>query len=142
MPASRKRVSDDVMTRVSKAIDALAADQSAPRTKRQIEILSGLGHDAVARAFRQDAAESDNPHRLNEKLNRLIAPLGTSRRSPAAEEKYQDKQKIVELKQQVSELNRQLDRYAMTLFAVYLADNPSAEASRAVSIRRHRQQRH
>ena len=38
------------MTRVSDAIQMLTADQNAPRTKRQIEILSGLGHDAVARA--------------------------------------------------------------------------------------------
>ena len=83
MPAKRKRVSDEVMTRVSTAIDALAADQNAPRTKRQIELLSGLGHDAVARAFRQDAAEPDNQYRLNARLNELIAPLGTGRRSPA-----------------------------------------------------------
>lgn len=141
MPAKRKRVSDEVMTRVSTAIDALAADQNAPRTKRQIELLSGLGHDAVARAFRQDAAEPDNQYRLNARLNELIAPLGTGRRSPVAEEQHQDKQKIAELKQQVRELNEHLDRYAMTLFAHHLADNPAAETSDVVSIRRYRKQR-
>jgi hypothetical protein len=141
MPAKRKRVSDDVMTRVSIAIDTLAADNEAPRTKRQIENLSGLGHDAVARAFRQDAAEPDTSYRLNEKFNQLIAPLGTGRRSPAAEERFLEKQTIAELKQQVRELNRQLDRYAMTLFALYLAENPATEAG-AVPIRRHRRQRH
>lgn len=141
MPAKRKRVSDEVMGRVSNAIDSLAADQNAPRTKRQVELLSGLSHDAVARAFRQDAAEPDNQYRLSEKLDQLIAPLGTGRRSPVAEEKHQDKQKIAELKQQVGELNRQLDRYAMTLFAHHLAGNPAAETSDVVSIRRHRRQR-
>ncbi|MGG5171251.1 hypothetical protein ACQR35_03595 [Pseudarthrobacter sp. J1738] len=141
MPAKRKRVSDDVLTRVSDAIKVLSVDQNAPRTKRQIEILSGLGHDAVARAFRQDATEPDNPYRLNEKFNHLIGALGSGRRSPAGEEKHQDKQKIAELKQQVSELNRQLDRYAMTLFAYYLEDNPRTETNGAVSIRRHRRQR-
>ncbi|MCW2132711.1 hypothetical protein B0G38_001876 [Arthrobacter sp. VKM Ac-2550] len=142
MPAKRKRVSDDVMTRVSGAIEVLSTDRNAPRTKRQIEILSGLGHDAVARAFRQDAHEPDNPYRLNEKFNQLIAPLGTGRRSPAAEEKHQDKQRIAELKQQVGELNRQLDRYAMTLFAHYLADNPSTESDGAVPMRRQKRHRY
>lgn len=142
MPAKRKRVSDDVLTRVSNAIGMLSVDQDAPRTKRQIEILSGLGHDAVARAFRQDALEPDNQYRLNEQFNHLIGPLGTGRRSPAGEEKHQDKQKIAELKQQVTELNRQLDRYAMTLFAIHLTDNPSTETGVAIPIRRHRSKRH
>lgn len=141
MPANRKRVSEDVMTRVSDAIHTLSSDDGAPRTKRQIELLSGLGHDAVARAFRQDATEPDNPHRLNEKFNHLTGSVGGGRRSPAAEEKFQDRQKIAELKQQNSELNRQLDRYAMTLFAYYLEDNPGTETDVAVSIRRHRRQR-
>lgn len=142
MPANRKRVSDDVMTRVSNAIDMLSSDDRAPRTKRQIELLSGLGHDAVARAFRQDAAEPNTPFRLNQRFNHLIAPLSTGRRSPADEEKYHDKQKIAELKQKVSELNWQLDRYAMTLFALHLADNPSTETGEAIPIRRHSRKRH
>lgn len=142
MPANRKRVSDDVMTRVSNAIDMLSSDDRAPRTKRQIEHLSGLGHDAVARAFRQDAAEPETPFRLNQRFSDLITPLSTGRRSPADEEKYHDKQKIAELKQQVAELNRQLDRYAMTLFALHLADNPSTETGEAIPIRRYRSKRH
>jgi hypothetical protein len=141
MPANRKRVSDEVMARVSAAIDALAADASAPRTKRQVEHLSGLSHDAVARAFRQDATEADNPYRLNEKMDQLLAPSGSGRRSPLAEEQHQDKQKIAELKQHVSDLNRQLDRYAMTLFAYHLAENATAATGDVVPIRRHKRQR-
>lgn len=142
MPAMRKRVSDDVMSRVSNAIDAISVDPEAPRTKRQIEVLSGLGHDAVARAFRQDATESDNPYRLTERFSQLIAPFQAGRRSPAAQEKYQDKQKIAELKQQVGELNRQLDRYAMSLFAVHLEEQPNVETDSVVSFRSQRRQRH
>jgi hypothetical protein len=124
MPVQRKRVSDEVMARVASAIVALAADENAPRTKRQIEHISGLSHDVVARAFRQDADEPDNQYRLNERLSELVAPLSSARRSPIAEEQHQDKQKIAELKQQVSELNKELDRYAMTLFAFHLASQP------------------
>ena len=49
-----KKVSDHVFERVSLALDRLAADPTLRRTKRELERLSGLSHDAVARAFRQE----------------------------------------------------------------------------------------
>ena len=139
MPARKKRVTDEVMATVSNAIDALAADETAPRTKRQIERIAGLSHDVVARAFRQDAEEPDNLYRLNSKLGALIDPLSSARRSPEAEQQYQDKQRIAELKHEVSDLNKQLDRYAMTLFAYHLAEQPAeAPTGNVVAIRRRR----
>lgn len=133
MPSQRKQVTDEVMTRVAHALDALASDDAAPRTKRQLEMLSGLSHDAVARAFRQDANEVDSRFRLNEKMNRLTEPLSSARRSPVAEEQYQDKQKIAELKHQVRELNHQLDRYAMSLFAHHIANTAASPAATSSS---------
>jgi hypothetical protein len=120
MPINRKRVSEEVMDRVSAAIRVLAKDDSLPRTKRQLELISGLSHDAVARAFRQDAAEPDTIHQINASFDDLVAPLGGGRRSPFEQERHNDKQEIVVLKQQIKELNKQLDRYAMALFAQHL----------------------
>lgn len=140
MTVQRKRVSEAVMARVSAAIDSIAADEAAPRTKRQIEHVSRLGHDAVARAFRQDADDQGHPHHLNERLNALITPGGSGRRSPADEQRREDKQKIVELNQQVRDLNRQLDRYAMCLLAQLLESLPHGDAVEAevVAIRKSR----
>jgi hypothetical protein len=135
VPARRKRVSETVMARVSAAVDSIAADHTAPRTKRQIEQISSLGHDAVARAFRQDADDQGVPHRLNERLNELMGTTG--RRSPAEEERRQHKQEVLELNQEVRDLNRQLDRYAMCLLAQLLRDLPQDDgiASDVVAIR-------
>ncbi|MEF9468516.1 hypothetical protein M5F49_14595 [Mycobacteroides abscessus] len=55
MPSpTRKRVSDAVMQAIADAITTIENSADMPRTKRQIEAITGRSHDAVARAFVQD----------------------------------------------------------------------------------------
>jgi hypothetical protein len=133
----RKPVSEEVMIRVSEAINRLEADQNAPRTKRQLEVISGLGHDAVARAFRQDASQSAGSHQLTARWAELTDRPG-GYRSPAAHAEHQARQHIAELQQTVRELNTQLDRYAMALFAGHLEQVAHDDQGEVIEIRRRR----
>ncbi|WP_210438468.1 hypothetical protein [Nocardioides xinjiangensis] len=116
MPSpTRKRVTDTVMQAVADALVAIENDPNAPRTKRQIEHITGRSHDAVARAFAQDKTEN-SPYRLNERFARLTANLtrGDSLNEAAVRA---DRQTIVELRQKNRDLEKQLDRFAIALFA-------------------------
>jgi predicted nucleic acid-binding Zn-ribbon protein len=116
MPSpTRKRVTDTVMQAVADAITAIANDPDVPRTKRQIEAITGRSHDAVARAFAQDRAEN-SAYKLNDRFNDLTANLtrGDSLYDAAVRS---DRQTIAELRQQNRELHQRLDRFATALFA-------------------------
>jgi hypothetical protein len=116
MPSpTRKRVTDTVMQAVADALVTIENDPDAPRTKRQIEAITGKSHDAVARAFAQDKAEQ-SPYRLNERFARLTAKLtrGDSLNDAAVRA---DRQTIAELRQKNRDLENQLDRFATALFA-------------------------
>ncbi|MEO5665920.1 MAG: hypothetical protein ABIR39_21835 [Nocardioides sp.] len=122
MPApQRKRTSDETFKRIVEAIEKMAADDESPRTKREIERLTGYGHDAVARAFRQDATE-DNDYRITAKFKALTAELTASRVSPDRDKQIAIQRENRELKDQVRHLNQMLDAHAMSLFAVHLRD--------------------
>lgn len=145
MPApQRKRTADETFKRIVEAIAKMAADDESPRTKREIERLTGYGHDAVARAFRQDAAE-DNEYQITAKFNALTADLSASRVSPDRDKQIAVQRENRELKDQVRHLNRMLDAHAMALFAVHLRNtHPTAPGASAtqhedpVPIRRRR----
>lgn len=119
MPSpTRKRVSDAVMQAIADAITTIENNADMPRTKRQIEALTGRSHDAVARAFVQDRTENSS-YRLNTRFEQLTANLtrGHSLNDAAVRN---DKQTIAELRQQNRDLHRQLDRFATALFARHL----------------------
>ncbi len=116
MPRPR-RVSAVVLEKISEAIDAMASDPSAPRTKRHLEQHAGLSHDVVARAFRQDASEPDNPYRISEKFAAAVGPSRGGRRSASQQAEHEE---LDELKDRVTDLDRQLDRFATTALAYYL----------------------
>ncbi|TVS78149.1 hypothetical protein [Mycobacterium helveticum] len=119
MPSpTRKRVSDAVMQAIADAITTIENDADMPRTKRQIEALTGRSHDAVARAFVQDRIENSS-HRLNSRFEQLAANLtrGDSLNTAAARN---DLQTIAELRQKNRDLHNQLDRFATALFARHL----------------------
>lgn len=119
MPSpSRKRVSDAVMQAIADAITTIEASADMPRTKRQIEALTGRSHDAVARAFVQDRIENSS-YRLNNRFERLTANLtrGDSLNAAAVRN---DRQTIAELRQKNRDLHNQLDRFATALFAQHL----------------------
>ncbi|CAN5132351.1 MAG: hypothetical protein ACSLEW_11675 [Nocardioides sp.] len=145
MPApQRKRTSDETFKRIVEAIEKMAADDESPRTKREIERLTGYGHDAVARAFRQDATE-DNQYGITTKFKALTEELTASRVSPDRDKQIVIQRENRELKDQVRHLNQMLDAHAMALFALHLRDthpassdsttNPNADV---VPIRRRR----
>lgn len=113
------RVTDAVMQRVSDAIATLEADNNRRRTKRAIEEISGLSHDAVARAFRQD---SDDGSRWN--LSEHFAELtsaGTTRLAPFEQEVDQLRQQLAERDAEIRRLNAQIQTFAQIAYAQRLA---------------------
>lgn len=133
----RKRVSDDVMSKIVRAIEEIAADDHAPRTKREIEHRSGLSHDAVARAFRQDSEEA-NAWAISEKLAALT-DQGAGRRSPAQRQKLTLEETIRDLRQRLADSELQQHRYAMALYAFHLVgDHSDSFASQVVPLGRSR----
>ena len=139
MPSpTRKRVSDTVMQQVADALVAIENDPDAPRTKRQVEEITGRSHDAVARAFAQDKTEN-SPYRLNERFARLTANLtrGDSLNEAAVRA---DRQTIAELRQKNRDLENQLDRFATALFARSLDEQETRPELEVVTrIRRDKQ---
>lgn len=106
---------------ILRALSEMAFDDEAPRTKREIERRTNLSHDAVARAFRQDAGEH-NQWAITAKLQELRGGVDEGL-SPSRQQEKASAVKIRELQEQVGELNRTLDAYAMTLFALQLQDH-------------------
>ncbi|OHU01586.1 hypothetical protein [Mycobacterium syngnathidarum] len=136
MPSpTRKRVSDVVMQAIADAITAIENDANLPRTKRQIEAITGRSHDAVARAFVQDRTENSS-YRLNNRFEQLTANLtrGDSLNEAAARK---DRQTIAELRQKNRDLHNQLDRFATALFARHLeSESERPEIELVTRIRR------
>lgn len=141
MPAGkRKRTSDDTFKRIVSALEMIAADDRSPRTKREIERLTGYSHDAIARAFRQDANEN-NEYRITAKFTELTRELTASRVSPDRDKQIALARENKELKDQVRHLNVMLDAHAMALFARHLQDDHSTQGESdddIIPIRRHR----
>lgn len=106
-------VSDDVLQRVSAAVDELAAADDMPRTKRSVETLSGLSHDAVARAFRQDR-DHGTPHRLSERFDALT---DGDRRSPLRRELGELQQRYAERGREIDALEAELSALAQVVLA-------------------------
>ncbi|OKH81839.1 hypothetical protein EB75_14300 [Mycobacterium sp. ST-F2] len=129
MPSpTRKRVSDAVMQAIADAITTIENSADMPRTKRQIEAITGRSHDAVARAFVQDRIENSS-YRLNSRFEQLTANLtrGDSLNDASTRN---DKQAIAELRQKNRDLHNQLDRFATALFTRHLdnqTDRPEIE---------------
>lgn len=138
MPSpTRKRVSDAVMQAIADAITTIENSADMPRTKRQIEALTGRSHDAVARAFVQDRTENSS-YQLNSRFERVTANLtrGDSLNDAALRN---DRQTIAELRQKNRDLQGQLDRFATALFARHLdAETERSEIELVTRIRRGR----
>lgn len=118
MSAPPKTVSNEVMDRISDALDALTKDTTLARTKREIERLTGFSHASVARAFVQDAAASPSRWRLNSRFSALVDETG--QRSP-------DAARLAELAKEsrtkgarITELEAALDAYAQALYVQHL----------------------
>lgn len=134
----RKRVGDAVMERIVAAIREIAADESAPRTKREIERRTGLSHDAVARAFRQDS-EEENRWQISKEMVKLTDG-GANRRSPQQNEKVEVAQQLADSKQRLSEAQAQNERYAVALYAFQIQRTAATvpDSSKAVPIGKNR----
>lgn len=126
----RKRVTDEVMQKIIIAIEEIEADAAAPRTKREVEHRTGLSHDAVARAFRQDA-EEENTWNISQRLSDLTED-GANRRSPARRQQLSLEDTIRDLRQRLAEAEQQQHRYAMALYAYQLSSGEASEPSRDV----------
>jgi hypothetical protein len=116
------------MQAIAGAIATIENSPDMPRTKRQIEALTGRSHDAIARAFVQDRTVN-SPYRLNSRFEQLTANMsrGHSLNDAAGRN---DRQAIAELRQQNRDLHNQLDRFATALFARHLdtqAERPEIE---------------
>jgi hypothetical protein len=132
-----RRTSDDVMQRIASALTAMAADPQAPRTKREIERRTGLSHDAVARAFRQDATGS-SPWNLTARLTSL-GERPARRSDPQARQIRDLQAKIKDKNKQITQLQQALDRYATTVLALHLElQQLPSPSSNVVTISRNR----
>jgi hypothetical protein len=107
-------VSVESLAKISAALEELATRPDLTRTKRTIERLSGLGHDIVARAFRQDL-ETGTEHRLNERLAALTAEDG--RQSPQQLALREAKQKLAKRNATIAGLQRDLAAMAQVVLA-------------------------
>ncbi len=136
----RKRVSDEVMRKICIALDEIHSDDSAPRTKREIEHRAGLSHDAVARAFRQDAAE-DNEWNITQRLLNLTDG-GMSRRSPQQRHKHEVHEQLQDAKHRLRDSESLVQRYAAALYAHQLSDDTQGMSPNggAIPIGRNRSQ--
>jgi len=113
-----KHVGDDVLQRIAIALDTMADDPNAPKTKREVERRTGLSHDAVARAFRQD---SDKGSRWN--LTSRLNALGErpARRTNVHTQGIKElKDKLKAKNKRISELEASLDRHSMAVLALHL----------------------
>jgi len=132
------------MAKIVAAITEIGDDDQAPRTKREIERRSGLAHDTVARAFRQDADE-DNTWQITAALNALTGSA-TMQPAPAVQRRRDAEQKVADLRQRLSETEHMLDRYAMALYAYHLTSAADVfepgPATDVVPIGRNRPRRH
>lgn len=141
MPSpTRKRVTDEVMQRISDALDRMTNDHTARRTKRELERITGLSHDAVARAFRRDVDENSRWN-LTGRLAALADPQA-SRRSPQEQHMHELNQKLQQKSSQIADLETRLDCFAMAVLAHHLeltADRPGARD--VVSLGRNRERR-
>lgn len=125
----RKRVSDDVFERISGALGSMAVQMSSPRTKREIERLSGLSHDTVARAFKQDQLE-ETRWKISARFL-TVAKASTGGRSPDQQQLFEARQKIAELSHKNRDLEAALDTYAATLLAYHLSSSEILASDRA-----------
>lgn len=139
MPSpTRKRVTDEVMQRISDALDRMSTDNTARRTKRELERITGLSHDAVARAFRRDVDENSRWN-LTGRLASLSDPQA-GHRSPQEQHIHQLRQTLREKNTQIAQLQTSLDRYAMAVLAQHLELNANTSRDRdVISLGRNRQ---
>lgn len=127
------------MQAIADAITTIENSADMPRTKRQIEAITGRSHDAVARAFVQDRIETSSFH-LNSRFEQLTANLtrGDSLSDAAVRN---DRQTIAELRQKNRDLHDQLDRFAIALFARHLDAKTERPEIELVTRIRRRQRR-
>ncbi|MGH9077938.1 MAG: hypothetical protein ACRDY0_10885 [Acidimicrobiales bacterium] len=107
-------VTDDTIGRIRAALDMMIVDPSARRTKREVERLSGLSHDTVARAFRQDR---QGRHGIVARYETLTG-ADLDRRSDHRRELDERDQKIRHQERRIRELHATVDRYATTIFVL------------------------
>ena len=113
-----KRVGDDVLQRIAIALDTMADDPNAPKTKREVERRTGLSHDAVARAFRLDAEQASRWN-LTTRFNAL-GERPARRTDPQTQGIKDLEDKLKAKNRRISELEAALDRHAMAVLALHL----------------------
>jgi hypothetical protein len=133
-----KPVSDEVFQRIALALDTIARDEAARPTKREVERLTSLSHDTVARAFRIDA-ESPTTWRITERLQQLTTRSGgpSTRRSQLEQRLTEVGDQLDQSKAETRELRRVTENLANILLAQHLELAAArGEADNVVSIGR------
>ena len=136
MTGPSKIVSDEVLKKISDAVNAIEADASLPRTKEEIKRLTGLGHATVYRAFAQDAAaqaEQQSRWRIAERFQALTQSTGrrSQLQAVAADLTRDLKTKGTE----VREAEAERDLYAQALYAYWVSSQKNGDTPQVRSIR-------
>ena len=139
-----KPVSEEVMERISDAIDALRRDESLARTKRELERLSGLSHATVARAFVQDRSNqlnelASNKWRLSERF--AAVSLDTGRRTVQGARNLDLNEQLNQKNAEISELRQVVEQYAQALYALQLAKSEKHAGVTEIGVNKSRRRR-
>nr|WP_314841390.1 hypothetical protein [uncultured Microbacterium sp.] len=134
MKSNNMSVSEDVLRRISDAIDEIASNDELQRTKRQIEKLASLSHPTVARAFAQDLRE-ETPFAINARLAALN-PIARGL-SPKQQVAKREKQDLEDARERIAELEAERDAHLQALYAYFISNTESPhDATKVVPINR------
>ena len=109
------RVTDGVMQRVADAIGIISNDPETALTKREIERVSGLSHDAVARAFRQDRTDP-SAFVLNARFEETVEKR-RGRRTEANQLAHDAREDLRVARIRISQLEVEVASYAQVILA-------------------------
>jgi hypothetical protein len=109
------RVTDGVMQRVADAIGIISNDPETALTKREIERVSGLSHDAVARAFRQDRTDP-SAFVLNARFEETVEKR-RGRRTEANQLAHDAREDLRAARIRISQLEVEVASYAQVILA-------------------------
>jgi hypothetical protein len=136
MTPTPKPVSESVMERVSVAIDALQLDGTLPRTKRELERLSGLSHATIARAFHQDLTQPVSKWRITDRFATVTAATGG--RSAQSVQKNRLLEQLMEKNARIRDLHQILDNYSQALYAMHAKASEDHSGVTHIGVNRNR----
>jgi hypothetical protein len=125
--------SDHTFALLFTAMQEIAADASAPRTKAYLGRVAKLAHPTVHRAFAWDS-KNETEFRLNEMWNALTA--GSERRSPDKIGRDDLEAQLKQARTEIAALRLELEAARLAVAAAWATEVSGGTPSKLVSIPR------